>query len=81
MHGHGYAIAERVRSDVFWGESKSGRSHLQTPVPDDGDDVGCADGEEAMIGWNISDGRGGIASPAMQEEEDVNACLDWAGCG
>ena len=43
MHGHGSARAERVRYDAFWGEAKSGRSHLQALGSDDGDDVGCAD--------------------------------------
>ena len=44
-------------------------------------DVGCADGEEAMTGGKIADGGGGIASPVAQAEEDVDARLDWAGCG
>ena len=50
MHGHGSARAERVRSDVFWGKAKSGCSHSQTLGPDYVDDVGCADGADAMIG-------------------------------
>ena len=62
MHGHGSARAERVRSDVFWGKDISGRSHLQTYGSDYGDDVGCADGAEAMIGEKITDGGGGIVS-------------------
>ena len=56
MHGHGSARAERVCSDVFWGKAKSGHSHSQAPGSDDGDDVGCADGAEAMIGGIIADG-------------------------
>ena len=34
-----------------------------------------------MIGGIISDGGRGIASLAMQAEEDVNACPEWASCG
>ena len=34
-----------------------------------------------MIGGKIADGGGGIASPVAQAEEDVDARLDWAGCG
>ena len=49
--------------------------------PDDGDDVGHADGAEAMIGGKIADGGGGIASPVTQAEEDADVRLDWAGCG
>ena len=71
MHGHGSARAERVRSKVFWGKSKSGRSHSQTLVPDDGNYVGCADGAEATIRGEIADGGGGIASPVAQVEENV----------
>ena len=80
MHGHGSARAERVRSDVFWGESKSGRSHSQTLSPDGGDDAGCADRAEAMIGGTFSSEGGGMASPIAQAEEDVNAHSNWAGC-
>ena len=76
MHDHGSARADIVRPDVFWGETKSGRSHLQTFGPDDGDDVGCADGAEAMTGGKIADGGGGIVSPVAQAEEDVDAPLE-----
>ena len=76
VHGHGSARAERVRPDLFWGEAKSGRSHSQTLGPDDGDDVGCADVAEAMIGGEIANEGGGIASLVVQAEEDVNASLD-----
>ena len=44
MHGNGSARAERVSSDVFWGESNSSHYHLLALGPDDGDDVGCAAG-------------------------------------
>ena len=81
MHGHGSARAERVRSNVFWGKAKSGRYHSQTLGSDDGDDVGCADGAEAMIRGKIADGGGGIAILVAQAEEDVYARFDWVGCG
>ena len=81
MHGRGSARAERVRSDVFWGEAKSGCSHSQALGSDDGDDVGCTDGAEAMIGGIITDGGGGITTLVVQAEEDVVARLDWADCG
>ena len=42
VNGHGFTIVERVRCDVFWGESKSGRSHSLGIGPDDGDDIGSA---------------------------------------
>ena len=70
-----------MRSDVFWDEAKSGRSHSQALGSDDGDDVGCADGSEAMIGGIITDGGGGITPLVAQAEEYVNARLDWAGYG
>ena len=76
MHGHGSARAERMRSEVFWGEAKSGRSHLQTLSSNDSNDVGFADRAEAMIGGKIADGGGGIASLVAQAEEDADAHLD-----
>ena len=81
MHGHGSARADIVRSDIFWSEAKSGRSHLQALGSDDGNDVGCADGAESMIGGIIADGGGGITPLVAQAEEDVDARLGWAGCG
>ena len=56
MHGYGSSRAERVRSDFFWGKAKSGSSHLHALGSDDGDDVGCAAGAEAMIIGIISNG-------------------------
>ena len=34
-----------------------------------------------MIGGIIADGGGGITPLVAEAEEDVYACLDWAGCG
>ena len=79
MHGHGSALVERVRSNVFWDKAKSGRSHWQTLGADDREDVRCDDRAEAMIGGIISDGGGGITPLVTQAEEDVDAGLDWAG--
>ena len=81
MHRHDPARAERVCSDVFWGKAESGRSHPQALGSDDGDDVGCADGAEAMIGGIITDGGGGSTPLVAEAEEDDDAGLDWAGCG
>ena len=64
MCGHGSSRAERVHSDIFLVKTKSGHSHSQTIVSDDGNDVGCADGAEAMIRGEIADGVGGIATLA-----------------
>ena len=72
MHGHSSTRAERVRSNIFWGKSKSGCSHSQTLGSDDGDDVGCADGAEALVRGKFADGGGGISSLAAQAEEDVD---------
>ena len=70
-----------MRSDVFWGKDESGRSHPQALGSDDDDDVGSADGAEAMIGGIITDG-GGRSTPLVAEaENDVDTCLDGAGCG
>ena len=80
MHGHGSDRSERVRSDIFWGESKYVRSHLQTCGPDDGNDVGFPDRAEAIIRRRIADGGGGIASLITQVEENADAHLEWAGC-
>ena len=79
MHDHGSERVERVRSSVFSGEAKSGRSHPQALSPDDGDDVGFADGADAMIGGKITDGGGGIVLPVAQAEEDIDARLYWEG--
>ena len=68
-------------TNVFWGEAKSGRSHSQTLGFNEGDDIGSADRAEFIIGGEFADGGGGIAALFAQAEEDVDACLEWAGCG
>ena len=76
MRGNGSTRADRVRSDLFWGKDKYVRSHLQTLGSDENNDVGCADGAEAMIRGKITDGGGGITSLVVQGEEDVDARLE-----
>ena len=39
MHDHDSSRVERVRTNVFWGESKSGCTHSLGLLPDDGDDI------------------------------------------
>ena len=48
MHGHGSVRAERVRPNVFLGESKSSRAHSLILGPDDKDDVQGADRAETL---------------------------------
>ena len=79
MHGHGSARAERVRAYVFWGESKSGRAHLLALRSDDGDDVGGADRADTLRGRVVADCGGRITSMCSQAQDDVGACLNWAG--
>ena len=81
MHHHGSARAERVCSDNFWGEAESGRSHPQALGSDEGDDVECADGVEAMIGGIIADAGGRSTRLGAKAEEDVDTGPDGAGCG
>ena len=40
VHDHFSARAERVRSNVFWGESKYDHSHSLGIIPDGGDGTG-----------------------------------------
>ena len=59
MHDHGSARADRVRPNVFWGESKSGRPHLPGLGPDDGDDILGADQADPLSGRIVSEWGGG----------------------
>ena len=61
MHDYGSSRVERVCYGVFQGKTNSDHSHSQTLGSDEGDDVGCSDGAEAMIGGKIDDEGGGIA--------------------
>ena len=79
MYGHGAARAERVRPNVFWGESKSGRAHSLGLAPDDGDDIQSAGQEETLSGRIVADWCGGVASMFLQAEEDVDTRSNWAG--
>ena len=73
MHGHGSARSERVRSGIFWGESKSGHAHSLALRPDDGNDVGSADRAETLSGRVVANWGGRVASMFLQAEEDVEA--------
>ena len=81
MHDHGSARAERVRPNVFWGNSKSGRAHLLGLSPDDGDDVRGAEIAGTLGGRVVANWGGGVASMFFQVEEDVDAGSNWSGCG
>ena len=74
MHGHGSAIVERVRTNVFWGKSKSGHAHSLGISPDDGDDIRGSDQAETLSGRIVSDWGGGVASMFSQADEYVDAC-------
>ena len=79
MCGHGYARAERVCTDVFWGESKSGRAHSLGLCPGDGDNVRGSDGAETLSGRVVADCGVRVASMFSQAEKDVDARSNWAG--
>ena len=81
MHGHGSSRAERVRSGVFWGESKSGRSHSMGLGPDDGDDIGSANRIDSLSGGKFANQGGGVTSELSQAKEDVDTCSNWSGYG
>ena len=73
MHGRSSTRAERVRPNVLWGKSKSGRSHLLGLGPDDGDDIQGADQADTLSSRIVDDWGGGSVSMFLQAEEDVNA--------
>ena len=79
MHGHGSARAERVGSDIFLGESESGRAHTFALCPDGGDDNGGADRAETLRGRVVTDCGGGITAMLSLAEEDIDPCSNWAG--
>ena len=80
MHGHGSNRVERVRPNIFWGESKSGRAHSLGIGLDYGNDVRGANRAETPSSRIVADWGGRSASMFSQAEEDVDACSDWAGC-
>ena len=70
VHGQGSARAERVRPDIFWGKPESGYFHSQSISADEGDDVGCADGAEAMIRGKLLMGVVGL-HPRMRRRRKI----------
>ena len=74
MHGDGSARSERVRHDVFWGNSDSGRAHLTGLDPEDCDDVQGADRAEPLAEVRVAANQSGPwASMFYHAEEDVGA--------
>ena len=49
VHGHGSARAESVRSDIFWGEPKSGCPEPNGLGPEDCDDAQGSNREEPVV--------------------------------
>ena len=80
MHGHGSARAERVRTNVLWGKSKSVRAHSLALRPDDRDDARGADGAATLSGRVVADCDSRATCMFSQAEEDVDARSNWAGC-
>ena len=66
-------------TNVFWGESESGRALLFALCPGDGDDDGGADRAETMRGRVVADCGGRITAMLLLAEEDVDARSNWAG--
>ena len=81
VHGHGSARSKRVRSNIFWGESKSGRPHLLGLGPDDGNDTGSANWAESLSSGKVANRGGGFTAELSQAKEDVDAHSNWASCG
>ena len=77
VHDHGSTRAERVSSNVFWGESKSGRAHYLVLGPDDGDDILGTHRADPLNGRTVADWGGGVASVFLQAEDDANSRLNW----
>ena len=73
MHDHGSARSDRVRLNVFWGESKSVCAHSLGLGPDDGDDIRGADRAETLSGRIVADWGSGVAPMFLQAEEDLDA--------
>ena len=73
MHGHGSTRAERVRSDVFYSESKLGCSDPNGIGPEDRDYVQRINRAEKMVGFRVFAERGGYRAPMFAHaEEDVD---------
>ena len=81
MHGHGSTRAERVRSSVFWCQSKSGCPDSNDISPEDCDDAQGADRAEPVVGVRVVADMGGSQAPMfMLAEKNVDTCSNRAGC-
>ena len=69
-----------MRSDVSWGESKSGRAHSLALCPENRNDVRGADRAETLRGRVVTGWCGRVASVFLQVEEDIKSRSNWAGC-
>ena len=79
MRGYGSARAERVCSDVFWGESESGCAHLLALRPKGGDNNGDADQAETFRGRVVADCVGWSTAMLLLAEEDGDPRSKWTG--
>ena len=72
MHGHGSDRAERVRPNVFWDKSESGRAKSTGIGPEDGVNVQGADRAEPLVDRIVADWGGGWAPVFSHVEKDVD---------
>ena len=79
MHRHGSARTERVRPNVLWGKSESGRAHSAGLRHDDGDDIQGTDRAETLSGGIVAEWGGEVSSVFLQADEDFYERSNWAG--
>ena len=80
MRDHSFAKGERVRSDVFWGEPKSGCANPSGLGPEDRDDVPGAGRVDPFVGVRLVADRGVPWAPIFAHaEEDGDAHSNQAG--
>ena len=69
MHIYGFARAERVRPNVFWGKSESDHAHPTGLGPEDCDDLRGANGADPLADVRIVAERGGGWAPMLLHVE------------